>query len=509
MTGLPKDRKALISLLRAVENIVSITDLDELLEEVLDISVDILEADRGMVFLNDAATGELAFYAGRNVDRHSIDEARDYSASLVRRAGTEDLVVVEDVQQDQGFSAYESIVRYDIRAFMCAPLRFGGKARGVIYLDSRNRSLDVDETRRSLLAAFANLAARVIETSRAHQRTETERDRLSTENEDLRRRMVEMSGIIAGDSPATARLLETIARVAPGPSSVMIEGETGTGKELVARAIHSQSARAAGPFVAVACPSIPRELIESEFFGHERGAFTGATERRLGKFELAEGGTIFLDEVGDMDFATQTKLLRAIQERSFTRVGGSRTVRVDVRILAATSRDLSEQVAGGDFREDLYYRLCVVPIRVPALRERRGDVPILARHFVERFSRIFGRRVERIAPGALELLAGHDWPGNVRQLENAIEYAMNLVPGDTIRAEHLPPFLAAVAPDAGGAAQSANSSLDAAIGELETRLIRGALEQASGNRSRAARLLGVTESRIRAKMKKHGIETRG
>ena len=204
MTGLPKDRKALISLLRAVENIVSITDLDELLEEVLDISVDILEADRGMVFLNDAATGELAFYAGRNVDRHSIDEARDYSASLVRRAGTEDLVVVEDVQQDQGFSAYESIVRYDIRAFMCAPLRFGGKARGVIYLDSRNRSLDVDETRRSLLAAFANLAARVIETSRAHQRTETERDRLSTENEDLRRRMVEMSGIIAGDSPATA-----------------------------------------------------------------------------------------------------------------------------------------------------------------------------------------------------------------------------------------------------------------------------------------------------------------
>ncbi len=505
MTGLPKERKALISLLRAVENIVSITDLDLLLEEVLDISVDILEADRGMVFLGDSRSGELHFHFGRNVDRRSIDEAREYSSKLVRQVGAEDLVVVEDVHQDSGFSAYESIVRYDIRAVMCAPLRIGGEVKGVIYLDSRNRSLEVDETRRTLLSSFANLAARVIETSRRHRKTETERDRLSTENETLKERMPEAEGLIVGRSPVTRALIETIAKVAPGPSNVLIEGETGAGKELVARAIHAQSNRAKGPFIAVSCPSVPRELIESEFFGHERGAFTGATGRKLGKFELADRGTIFLDEIGDMDLPTQTKLLRAIQERSFTRVGGNRTVRVDVRILAATSRDLVAEVSEGKFREDLFYRLCVVPIRVPSLRERPGDVAILVRHFVERFNRIFGRGVEEVAPDAMELLSGQSWRGNVRQLENAVEYAMNLVPGSCITRDHLPPFL----DDGAGepaATESSESNLDGAIVELETRMIRSALERSGGNQSEAARILGVTESRIRAKIKKHGID---
>ena len=505
MTGLPKDRKALISLLRAIENIVSITDLDLLLEEVLDISVDILEADRGMVFLGDSRSGELQFHFGRNVDRGSIDEAREYSSRLVQRVGADDLVVVEDVHQDSGFSTYESIVRYDIRAVMCAPLRIGGEVKGVIYLDSRNRSLEADETRRTLLSSFANLAARVIETSREHRKTETERDRLSTENEALKQRMSEAGGLIVGRSPATMAMIETIARIAPGPSNVLIEGETGTGKELVARAIHAQSNRADGPFIAISCPSVPRELIESEFFGHERGAFTGATGRKPGKFELADRGTIFLDEIGDMDLPTQTKLLRAIQERSFTRVGGNRTVRVDVRILAATSRDLVTDVSEGRFREDLYYRLCVVPIRVPSLRERPGDVALLVRHFVKRFNRVFGRSIEEIAPDAMELLSGLPWRGNVRQLENAMEYAMNVVAGNRITQDHLPPFLAA---GSGPSAtpESHDPKLDGAIFALESRMIRSALERSGGNQSEAARILGVTESRIRAKIKKHGIE---
>lgn len=506
MTGLPRDRKAMLNLLRAVENIIAITDLDALLEEVLDISVDILEADRGMIFLRRADGAGLDFHFGRNVDHNSIDEAREYSTRLVEQAESHELIVVEDVRGQPGFSAFESILRYDIRAVMCAPLRIGNETRGVIYLDSRNRSLEVDETRRALLSSFASLAAQVIETSRAHRATQAERDQLSTENLELKERAQQAGGAIVGECPAIQSLLHTIAKVAPGPSNVLIEGESGTGKELVARAIHGQSRRATGPFVAVSCPSVPRELIESEFFGHERGAFTGATERRLGKFELANQGTLFLDEVGDMDLPTQTKLLRAIQERSFSRVGGARTIEVDVRILAATSRDLSARVAAGEFREDLYYRLCVVPVRVPALRERQEDVPHLVGHFISRFNRIFGRCVEEIESTAMETLRAAEWPGNVRQLENAIEYAMNVASGRSIRREDLPGFLVTessspVAP----ITPASQENFDETIARIEGRLISDALARAQGNQSEAARSLGLTESRIRAKIRKYRI----
>jgi sigma-54 specific flagellar transcriptional regulator A len=325
---------------------------------------------------------------------------------------------------------------------------------------------------------------------------------------------------LVGSSAAMELVKRRIAQVAPTDSSVLLLGESGTGKELAARAIHARSSRASGPFVAINCPSIPRELIEAELFGHEKGAFTGATTTRPGKVELADGGTLFLDEVGDMAPATQVRLLRFLEEREFQRVGGRENRHVDVRILAATSRDLADAVQTGDFRSDLYYRLNVVPLRMPGLRERREDVAPLVRHLL---SRVLGHDDARLSERALARLTAWDWPGNVRELRNAVEHMVALGGDALLDEEHLPdgvrgarggtPEGAAGAgagsgrggAGGGGGSLRAGESLEARLRELEAVLIRSTLEAEGWNQSAAARRLGITESKVRNRMRDYGI----
>jgi two-component system nitrogen regulation response regulator NtrX len=333
--------------------------------------------------------------------------------------------------------------------------------------------------------------------------------RLTLENEALRTRLEERHEIV-GESPVIQALRAQIQSAAPSHGRVLIRGESGTGKELVARAIHRYSLRADRPFVEVNCAAIPDELIESELFGHEKGAFTGATTKRRGKFEMADGGTIFLDEVGDMSLKTQAKVLRVLQEQTFERVGGTETLTVDVRVLAASNKDLEEEIRKGAFREDLFYRLNVIPFDVPPLRERREDIPLLADHYLRRFSLEYGKREKAISREALELLRQHPWPGNVRELRNVMERMVIMVPLDVIGVEDLATSLR---PRAGGAAEAQADPAAAGDGTLreardryERDYILRRLREASWNITRAAERLGVERSNLHRKMKAYGIE---
>jgi DNA-binding NtrC family response regulator len=307
---------------------------------------------------------------------------------------------------------------------------------------------------------------------------------------------------IVGDSPALRRVLALAAQVAPTDSTVLIQGETGTGKELVARAIHDRSPRRERPLVRINCAALPRDLVESELFGHEKGAFTGAVQQRRGRFELADGGTLLLDEVGELPLEAQAKLLRVLQEHEFERVGGARSLRADVRVIAATNRDLQAQVAAGGFRSDLYYRLNVFPIAMPPLRERRDDIPRLVQHFAAKAARKLGKTLEGIAPAFIEQASAYDWPGNIRELENLIERAMIMSDGTRLDAIEL--FSKASPSDKASPAAQADATLE----EIERAHIRRVLERTrwaiEGERG-AARLLGLNPSTLRGRLRKLGI----
>jgi two-component system response regulator HydG len=335
-----------------------------------------------------------------------------------------------------------------------------------------------------------------------------EHSRLKEENRLLRESLGRHfdRGNIIGRSLAMVKLLETVAQVAPSEATVLLTGESGTGKEMIAGAIHFNSARAEGPFVKINCAAITETLLESELFGHEKGSFTGADRRKEGKFRQAEGGTIFLDEVSEMSLAMQVKLLRVLQEREITRVGGSDVIRVDVRVVAATNRDLIASMQAGRFREDLYYRLNVVSLHVPPLRERREDIPLLAQSFLRTFAEKNRKTISGFTPRAMDRLLRYAWPGNVRELMNAVERAVVLVRSDYLDVEDLSPLFQEAAPEAspaGGAppGEPANLPLD----EVEKATILRTLESAGGNKSEAARRLGITRRTLHQKLKKYGV----
>jgi len=385
-------------------------------------------------------------------------------------------------------------------AFICVPVRLGNETIGALSMERRYPDqVGFDEDIR-VLSVLASLIAHAV---RLRQFQEEE-EALVAENQRLQRELADRfrPANIIGTSREMAPVYEMIEQVAASDATVLIRGESGTGKELIAQALHYGSRRAQGPIVRVNCAALPEGLIESELFGHEKGSFSGAVAQRAGRFERAHGGTIFLDEIGDLTPAVQVRLLRVLQEREFERVGGNKVIEADVRVIAATNRPLESDMEEGRFRADLFYRLNVFPIHVPALRERRTDIILLADHFIEKYSKRHGRTIVRLSTPAIDLLMAYHWPGNVRELENAIERAVLLADGDVIHARLLPPSLQMARPDEA----RRSGPLEAQLEALEKELLVDALKVSKGNRAAAARLLGITERVMGLRAQKYGLE---
>jgi Nif-specific regulatory protein len=388
-------------------------------------------------------------------------------------------------------------------SFVCVPILLNRRAIGSLSLDLKFNPDRDFERHVKVLGIVASLVAQSIKIQRL---VEEDKKRLVDENTHLRQELKErydFSSIIGSSGPVR-QMYEQMAQVAATNTTVLIRGESGTGKEMVAHAIHYNSQRANKPFVKVSCAALPDSLIESELFGYEKGAFTGAEQRKKGRFELAEGGTLFLDEIGDINLGTQVKLLRVLQEREFERLGSTETIKVNVRLVAATNKDMERAIAAGTFREDLYYRLNVFTIFVPPLRERKADLLVLVDHFLEKFSREHRKSIKRISTPAIDMLMSYHWPGNVRELENTLERAVLMCDSQVVHGHHLPPSLQTA--EASGTVTRV--SLSDAVAGFEKDLIQDALKTTRGNRAKAARLLDTTERVLNYKVRKYGLDVK-
>jgi Nif-specific regulatory protein len=393
--------------------------------------------------------------------------------------------------------------RDDDLTYICVPVQQSRQCRGVLEVELAFRS---DRNYDRTMKFYGVVGSMLAQALRMQTLIESDRQRLVNENVRLRDELRERYDFshILGTSGAMRQVCEQVVQVARTNTTVLIRGESGTGKELIAQAIHYNSLRARKAFVKVSCAALPETLIESELFGYEKGAFTGAEQRKKGRFEMADGGTLLLDEIGDVNLATQVKLLRVLQEREFERLGGTEAIKVDVRVIAATNKDMEAAVADGSLRQDLLYRLNVFTIFVPPLRERKSDVLLLADHFVEQLSSDHGKQVKRISTPAIDALVGYHWPGNVRELQNVIERAVLVCDGQVIHLHHLPPTLQT----AEGSGTANSQSLGEAVAGFERDLIEDALKMARGNRARAARLLQATRRIVNYKINQYGIDWR-
>ncbi|MDI6853631.1 MAG: sigma 54-interacting transcriptional regulator [Deltaproteobacteria bacterium] len=397
----------------------------------------------------------------------------------------------------------------DELSFLCVPIKINHQTIGALSVDRHFQDLSLERDLR-LLTIIASIIAQAGNNLLLLDR---EKEKLRNENLQLKGALKERYrvGNIIGNSSRMRQVFEMIQRVAKSNATILIRGESGTGKELVANAIHYNSHRSAKPFIKVNLAALPETLVESELFGHEKGAFTGALQRKHGRFELAQGGTVFLDEIGDLPPSVQLKILRVIQEREFNRLGGAATLKTDVRLIAATHRDLEKLVAEGSFREDLYYRLNVFPIYLPPLRERKTDITLLAEHFLEKYARQNNRPTPHLSQSAMDMLMHHSWPGNVRELENVIERALLVCDGDTILSSHLPPSLqsrwnAGIAQEGSASRGSERPSLAAQVESLEKELITEALIATRGNQSAAAEYLDTSLRILGYKIKRYGLD---
>jgi Nif-specific regulatory protein len=472
----PRDVEVLLEIGGLVHSSAS---LDALQAGLLQAVVEAVPAEHAAILLVGRSPDEFASLAGWS---RSDGAAKPVSVSrtIVRRVRRERVALLaNDLRQEQSLQDAKSLFAANVASVLCVPLVAFEKVLGAIYLDTRDVRARFEERDLQLLSSLAGIVALAVKNVGHLERLEGENQRLREDGDAGRD--------IVGGSARIQALLERIEKVAPTDSTVLIRGESGTGKELAARAIHRGSPRARGPFVAINCAALTETLLESELFGHEKGAFTGAIAQKRGKLEAAEGGTLFLDEVGELAPTLQTKLLRVLQEREFERVGGTRTLKVDVRVVAATNRDLEEAIRAGSFRKDLYYRLDVVSLTMPALRERREDIPLLAGYFIARHAAKAKRRVIGLSLEARDCLLAYDWPGNVRELENALERALVLGSTDLVLPEDLPETLQDALPPAG---QEKRSYYEA-VKEAKRRLILQALQESGGSYTEAAKLLGM------------------
>jgi len=485
-----------------------VLDLREAVGPVLEAMARHMGMVRGTIALLNRDTGEISIEAAYGLSTSQRERGRYKLGEGVtgKVVATGRPAVVPRISEEPLFlnrtGARKGLRKKDI-AFLCVPIKMGNEAVGALSADRLfAEGVSFEEDAR-LLMIIASMIAQAV---RLRQSAQEERRRLMEENlrlqEELKDRFRPAN--IIGNSKTMQAVYDLIAQVARTPTTVLLRGESGVGKELVAHAVHYNSDRADRPFIKVNCAALPETLIESELFGHEKGAFTGAIAQRKGRFELAQGGTIFLDEIGDLSAGTQIRLLRVLQEKEFERVGGTETIRTDARIVTATNRDLERLVAEGTFRQDLYYRLNVFPIHIPPLTDRKTDILLLADFFVEKYSKVHHKDIKRISTPAIDMLMAYHWPGNVRELENCIERAVLVSNDDVIHGHHLPPTLQTA--EATGTQPTGN--LQTTLDNVEREMILDALKSSRGNMAKAARALGVSERLMGLRVTKHGIDPR-
>ncbi|HET8925875.1 MAG TPA: sigma 54-interacting transcriptional regulator [Candidatus Acidoferrum sp.] len=482
LAALPQSERlarTLSTLIKISTTIGSIRDVESLQWQLLGMIFDVIPAERGAILLASDTVEEISSLIGW--DRVSgPDHPVHVSRALAYRVMEEQIAVLEKEDPElSSSSVLEFAGREPIRSLLCVPLAAAGQALGVIYVDSCNPLTAFTKDDLQLLAGIAGLAAIAIENARQFER-------LGDENQQLRAE-VSLHHDMVGQSPRMHEVYKFIERVAPSDSTVLIYGESGTGKELAARAIHKNSQRKDKPFVALNCAALTETLLESELFGHEKGAFTSAICQKKGLLEVAEEGSVFLDEVGELPLTLQAKLLRVLQEREFVRVGGTRSLKLNVRFLAATNKDLQKAVREEKFRPDLFHRLNVISLSLPPLRQHPEDIALLAEHFAARYAKKCNRNVKGFSPEARACLMQYDWPGNIRELENAMERAIVIGSSDFIFPEDLPETLLETAPTSA----TASTNYHHAIRHLKKQLILNAFEQAGGSITETAKVLGV------------------
>jgi transcriptional regulator with GAF, ATPase, and Fis domain len=486
-----RNLNALLKISRVVH---AIRDLEELQAQLLDLIFEVLPAGRGAILLAEGAAQEFnCLYARtRHADQPQLVRV---SRTIARQVMKENVAILGfDVPASGKLSEVESLAVSEVRTLLCVPLTVFQRAIGCIYLDSTNSADRFQEDHLQLLTAIAGISAVALDNARRLQWLEEENQRLTTE--------IRQEQSLVGEGARIKEIFQFLARVAPTESTVLIEGESGTGKELVARALHRNSHRANKPFVAINCAAIPESLLESDLFGHERGAFTGAAVQKKGRLEIADGGVVFLDEIGELVPSLQVKLLRVLQEREFERVGGTHSIKIDIRLIAATNRDLSEAVRSGEFRQDLYYRLAVVKLTMPPLREHREDIPMLTRHFVQKYAKRSKVKAKPVSREAMAALVNYEWPGNVRELENAIERALVMGSSDAVLLEDLPESLL----EQESPAEMHEGKYHASVKELKKQLIVDAVEQTRGNYVEAAGILGVHPNYLHRLIRNLGLK---
>ena len=503
LTGTEGDDQRLLILLRTSEILNSILSFEEVVPRLMDLVIRCLNAERGIIFLlNDA--GEFQPTAQANVETECVQDAMEYSQSILKRAAEDHILWSGNAVTDQRFSQYQSIASYNIKSFMCVPIKRRGKIVGTIYVDNRSLENSFQQQDLEFLRILANHAGVAIENARLH-------GKLKAENQELRSEIKRSIGerIIIGEDPKLKRVLEIIDRVGDSDATILVTGESGTGKELIARAVHQNSSRLGQPLVALNCAAIPENLLESELFGYTKGAFTGAQTNKIGRFEAAHKGTLFLDEIGDMSLPLQAKMLRILQEGKFEPLGSNKTKEVDVRIVAATNRNLAQMVEEGSFREDLYYRLNVIVLDLPPLRDRGDDIATLAQFFLDKVQTTKTLAC-RFSAEAMRLMQAHPWPGNIRELENFVMRLALLTTHEEVGPEDVRPFLqdggispSAVTGEASGRAAATVEGAVRPLEQLERDAILHALQEYEGNRTAAAQALGISVRKLQYKIKEY------
>jgi transcriptional regulator with GAF, ATPase, and Fis domain len=481
-------------------------DFDEVLRRVLPYAAEAAGAEAACLFLHDGEPAELVVAAaggpaGESSRGRRFADAEGTAGAVLQSARPH--LVADAEREASGLDEADRVSGLAVRSLMAVPLKIGSRVLGVVEAVNRIGGGAFEPVDLERFVSACGLVAVAVENAGLYRQ-------LARKTEILERSREDESRPLVAESDAMRRAVTQAERAAVGRSTVLLVGETGTGKEQVARLIHDASPRARGPFVALNCGALPEGLLESELFGHEKGSFTGADRRRIGRFELADGGTLFLDEIGELPAGAQVKLLRVLQEHEVTRVGGAEPVRVDVRLIAATHRDLPTEVRAGRFREDLFFRVHVVPVRLPALRHRPEDIEPLATLFLDRFARELGRSPRSLTPEGLDRLRAHRWPGNVRELENLMERLLVLGDEGPIDAAELGDLLMDVSPrdpPSGGLKAGSLKTVEGSgsLWEQEQRMLVQALERAGQNQSRAARLLKISREQLRTRMKRYGL----